>query len=147
MKTFILSAVIACVAFMSCEAPKNAATPTSNDVTLLEGSWELNYITGPRIAFDGLYPNKKPTLVVNVADKRISGNTGCNAYSGPLVAEKSSISFTGPIAVTKMMCVDGALGEKTYLEMLKKVNTFSVSGGTTLNLIAGDIILMSFIKK
>jgi len=147
MKTFILSAIIACITFTSCETPKNAATPTSNDVALLEGTWELNYITGPRIAFDGLYPNKKPTLIINITDKRISGTTGCNTYTGPLVAENSSISFKGPIAVTRMMCGEGLLGETTYLEMLKKINKFSVTDGNTLNLIAGDIAMMRFTKK
>jgi len=150
MKTFIFSALIACLAFSSCDATKGTTvgtTTTANEVSLLEGTWELNYITGPRIAFDGLYPNKKPTLVVDVTGKKISGTTGCNSYTGALVAGNGDISFKQPLAVTRMMCGEGLLGETTYLEMLKKINKFTVTDGNTLNLISGDIAMMRFTKK
>ncbi|MCP9749531.1 META domain-containing protein [Ferruginibacter sp. HRS2-29] len=151
MKTIFVSLLVACFAFASCDTTKGSTTgttPTSNDVPLLEGTWELTYITGPRIAFEGLYPNKKPTLIIDVANKKISGNTGCNSYTGPLVAQNSSIDFKQPIAVTRMACAgNGMLGETTYLEMLKKINKFSVTDGNTLNLIAGDIAMMRFTKK
>src|SRR5690606_27494349 len=39
----------------------------------LEGTWELDYISGPRIAFAGLYPNKKPILTFDMAEGRVSG--------------------------------------------------------------------------
>lgn len=151
MKTVIFSALVACLAFSSCDATKGTtvgSTTTSNEISLLEGTWELNYITGPRIAFDGLYPNKKPTLVIDVANKKISGNTGCNSYSGPLVAQNGTIDFNQPIAVTRMACAgNGMLGETTYLEMLKKIKKYTVTDGNTLNLIAGDIAMMRFTKK
>jgi hypothetical protein len=38
-------------------------------------------------------------------------------------------------------------GENVFMETLKKVNTWSVSNDTTLNLIAGDIAVMRFSKK
>ena len=150
MKTFILSLLVACATFTSCDTTRGTttgSTPASNEVTMLEGTWELNYITGPKIAFDGLYPGKKPTLVIDVTNKRISGTTGCNSYSGALVAQNSSIDFRQPIAVTKMMCGQGMPGETAYLEMLKKINKFSITGGNTLNLISGDIAIMRFTKK
>ena len=30
-----------------------------NTTDALDGTWQLNYITGPRIAFDGLYGSHK----------------------------------------------------------------------------------------
>ena len=39
---------------------------TASNANALNGNWELNYITGPRIAFDGLYPEKKPVLQLSL---------------------------------------------------------------------------------
>ena len=82
----------------------------------LTGTWELNYITGTRIAFDGLYPNKKPTLKLDASAKTVSGNTSCNSFNGPLKVDGNKISFTDPMAMTRMMCPGE--GENTFLETL-----------------------------
>ena len=46
--------------------------------------------------------------------------------------------------MTMMAC--GGEGEKSFLEMLKKVNQYTQSGNT-LTLLIGDIAVMSFEKK
>lgn len=116
-----------------------------NDTSKLNGTWELNYITGSRIAFDGLYPNKKPTIVFDLANKTLSGNSSCNSFTGPLKVEGNKISFADPMAMTRMMCPGD--GETVFLQTLQKVNSWSVSDGNTLNLIMGDIATMRFSKK
>ncbi|MET0461786.1 MAG: META domain-containing protein [Chitinophagaceae bacterium] len=141
MKNVILSIIF--LSFMACNSSKK--TVKDGDPSQLNGTWILNYISGPRIAFDGLYPNKKPQLIFTVEDKRLSGNTGCNSFSGPLVVDGNKISFDQPLALTKMFCPGE--GETVFLETLKKVNTYSVSDGNTLNLIMGDIAIMRFTKK
>lgn len=57
---------------ISCKCTKTST------VSKLDGTWELNYISGPRIAFDGLYPDKKPTIVFDSKENRVSGNSSCN---------------------------------------------------------------------
>ncbi|HRP54558.1 META domain-containing protein [Agriterribacter sp.] len=47
----------------------------------LNGSWELDYISGPKIAFEGLYPGKKPFITFNLADSRATGNSSCNNFN------------------------------------------------------------------
>lgn len=111
----------------------------------LAGTWELNYITGPRIAFDGLYPNKKPVITFDIANNKVTGNSSCNNFNGPLKTDGNKISFTDPMAMTRMMCPGE--GETVFMETLKKINTWSVSDGTTLQLIMGDIAMMRFTKK
>lgn len=141
-KTFILiflSSILFSCHIFKCK--KNDA------VSKLDGIWELNYITGPRIAFDGLYPNKKPTINFNLKDNQVSGNNSCNTYSGKLVLNGNKVDFTQPMAVTKMMCVDGQ-GEQTYMATLKKITSYNITDdGKTLNLISGDIAMMRFTKK
>ena len=120
----------------------------SDVVSKLDGAWELNYITGPGITFEGLYPNKKPTINFNTKEKQVSGNNSCNSYTGKLVVNGNKIDFTLPMAVTKMMCMDGLQGEQTYMNTLQKITSFDIADdGKTLNFISGDIAMMRFTKK
>lgn len=126
----------------SCKCAKTDA------VSKLDGTWELNYISGPRIAFDGLYPNKKPTINFDTKANQVSGNASCNTYSGKLVLDGNKIDFTQPMAVTKMMCLDGLQGEQTYLSTLQKITSYDITDdGKILNFISGDIAMMRFTKK
>lgn len=110
----------------------------------LNGSWELNYISGPRIAFDGLYPNKKPTLVFNLAASEVNGNSSCNGFSSKVTIDGNKIRF-GDALSTRMACEGN--GEQLFFETLKKITSYSVSDGNTLNLIMGDIAMMRFVRK
>lgn len=134
----ILAAIIT-----SCNTLKNTVE-ASSDLSKLGGMWQLNYISGPRIAFNGLYPGKKPELLFNLQEKRVNGNSSCNSFSGKLIADDTSINFNEPMAVTKMACPGE--GETIFFEMLKKVNKYSISGDTTLNFMMGDIAIMRFNK-
>ena len=143
MKKIILSLTILCLAFISCNSIKTSNTKSAS----LEGTWELNYITGPRIAFGGLYPNQKPTIIFDLKENRVSGNASCNRYSGKLNVDGNKISFKDPIAMTKMMCMD-IQGEDVYMSTLQKIDSYSISeDGKTLNFIMGDTAMMRFVKK
>ena len=136
---FIL--VFCSAALISCKCKK------TDSVSKLEGNWELNYISGPRIAFDGLYPTKKPTLNFDLKENHISGNSSCNSFNGKLVLDGNKIDFTQPMAMTKMMCQDGQ-GEQVFMSTLQKITSYDVTDdGKTLNLISGDIAMMRFTKK
>lgn len=144
MKKLLLALTIFSLLFMSC----NTTKVTTNKSATIAGTWELNYITGPRITFDGLYPNKKPTIIFDLEQNSVSGNNSCNSYSGKLNSAGNTISFKDPMAVTKMMCMDGMLGETTYMEMLQKIDSYTITAdGKILNLLMGDIAMMRFEKK
>ena len=129
---------------MSCNASK---AQKKDSVAKLEGTWELNYITGPRIAFDGLYPNKKPTIHFDLKENRVSGNNSCNSFTGNLSVTDNKIDFTQPMAVTRMMCQDGQ-GEQVFMNTLQKITSYDLTDdGKTLNFISGDIAMMRFTKK
>ncbi|SHH10467.1 META domain-containing protein [Flavobacterium defluvii] len=140
MKKISILVLITSILF-SCKCKK------VDSAAKLDGTWELNYITGPRITFDGLYPNKKPTISFNTKDNQVSGNSSCNNYTGKLVIDGNKIDFTQPMAMTKMMCLDGQ-GEQTYMSTLQKITSYDITDdGKTLNLISGDIAMMRFTKK
>ncbi len=111
----------------------------------LDGNWELNYISGRKIAFEGLYPEKKPFITFDSGNQRVSGSTSCNSFTGKLITDGQQISFTDPMAMTRMMCPGE--GEQAFLNVLKTVNRFSISDDNTLTLIMGDIAVMRFARK
>lgn len=112
--------------------------------TALSGTWELNYISGSKIAFEGLYPGKKPLIKFEESTGKISGNTGCNSFTGQAVIDAGTVQFPESMAMTKMLCPGE--GEQSFLKTLRTVNRYAVSGNT-LTLIMGDIAVMRFERK
>ena len=110
----------------------------------LDGTWELNYIAGVSVPFDSLYPDKKPMMIFDGAKGQVSGNTGCNRFSGKLNTDGNKLNFNSPMALTKMFCPGE--GENRFLETLKKINTYSINENT-LTFIMGDIAVMRFVRK
>lgn len=110
----------------------------------LNGNWELNYISGPRIAFEGLYPDKKPQLVFALPKLEVGGNTSCNSFSAPFTIDGQKISFGDGLST--LMACEG-IGEPTFLKTLKQVNAYAVSDDNVLTLLMGDIAMMRFVKK
>jgi heat shock protein HslJ len=142
MKKIILSLTLFCSVLISCNSVKTA----NSQKAALQGAWELNYITGPRIAFAGLYPDNKPTITFNLKETSVSGKNSCNSYAGKLNADESKINFKEPMMVTKMFCPGE--GENFYMNTLQKIDSYSVSeDGKTLNFIMGEIVMMRFEKK
>lgn len=134
------------IVLFSCNSAQNKTT-TTDSTSKLNGTWELNYVTGPRIAFDGLYPNKKPTITFDTKENRVSGNNSCNSFTGKLNVDGYSINFRDGLATTKMMCQDNQ-GEQVFMTTLQKITSYDVTDdGKTLNFISGDIAMMRFVKK
>lgn len=131
------------MALSACNTLKNSVE-ASSDLSKLGGTWELDYVSGRRIAFNGLYPGQKPQLTFNLSEKIVSGNSSCNSFSGKLNADDTSINFNEPLVLTKMACPGE--GERVFLETLKKVNKYTINGDTTLNFLMGDIAIMRFKK-
>ncbi len=119
-------------------------TAVEEAVSKLDGNWELNYISGIRIAFDGLYPGKKPFIRFELGQSMISGNTSCNGFSSKYTMNGNAIKFAPPLS-TMMACPGN--GEKTFTDMLQKVNKYALSDDNTLNFMIGDVAVMRFVRK
>jgi heat shock protein HslJ len=128
--------------FMSaCSTVKNTKPKDS----LSNVTWELEYISGPRIAFEGLYPNKKPQITFNTTTNEVSGTSSCNGYSAKYTSNGKTISFGEPGPTTMMFCEGG--GEKTFLQTIKKVDNYSIDTDGKLNLNVGEVPMMRFKKS
>ncbi|WP_254560649.1 META domain-containing protein [Dyadobacter diqingensis] len=142
---FVLNLLIVCSHGATGQKPTQRNRQQLSKLTLLPGSWELNYISGPRIAFDGLYPKNKPTLILNASLSEFNGNSSCNGYGGKVTVKGSKITFGDAIAT--MMACEGN-GEQVYFKTLKQVTSYNISpDGNTLNLLSKDIAVMRFARK
>lgn len=130
--------------YLAEKMPENHNQITATDKRL-NGTWELNYISGRRIAFEGLYPGKKPTITINVDSNHVNGNTSCNVFSGKANIDGNKIDFTEPMTMTMMACPGE--GERVFLETLKKINSYALSDSNTLTFIMGDAVMMRFVRK
>ena len=145
MRKFILLSC-ACLAIMLFACSNLRELSNGSKVNpKLAGEWELFYITGPRIAFDGLYPRRKPTLLFDLEKAKVGGNTSCNSLTGELKAEaENKISFKNGFATTKMFC-EGT-GEHTFLKTLEQVETYAIKD-SILSLSSNLGVIMRFKKK
>lgn len=68
-------------------------------------------VTADKIAFDGLYLNKKPTIIFDLSATKANGNSGCNNYNTTFTIHGNNIRFADPMS-TKMACE--GIGEDTF---------------------------------
>jgi heat shock protein HslJ len=138
MKNNTLSLIFFLALFISaCSSSK-----TTNNLS--NAKWELEYISGTRIAFEGLYPDKKPQITFNTATNEVSGTNSCNGYMAKYTSNGKSISFGDPGPATMMFCEGG--GEQAFLQMMKKVNNYSIDKEGKLNLNINEVPMMRFKK-
>ncbi|KLT69341.1 META domain-containing protein [Flavobacterium sp. ABG] len=141
MKNYVIAIVaISTVFFSSCKASKE----TKSTANIYDATWELEYISGPRIAFDGLFPNKKPQLTFDQKETRVYGNNGCNGYSASYTLDGKKLSF-GEAGPTTMMFCDGG-GEQQFLQQINKITSYTIDKEGKLNLNEGDVPMMRFKK-
>lgn len=141
MKSYILLFVsVLTLSFNSCTTMKDK-TKTAD---LYNTTWELEYISGPRIAFEGLYPDRKPFLKFDEKTNQVSGNNGCNGFSAEYTLKGNKLTFGQEGPTTMMFCEGG--GEQTFLQIIKKINAYTIDKDGKLNLMLNDIPMMRFKK-
>lgn len=135
--TLLLIAFIS-VFLMSCSTNK-----MGDSSKLDNNAWELEYITGPRIAFQGLFPDEKPTITFNKSTKMVTGTTGCNGYNTQYTINGKMISFATPSATTMRYCGDG---ESFFLKSMGEVTNYRMTADGQLELLMNDVVMMRFKK-
>ena len=135
-KTFALLFLV--LVMISCSSSKKAPT-----VMLFNTTWELEYLSGPRIAFEGLYPDSKPKITFDSNGNRVEGTTSCNGYSADFILNGNKISFGEPAPSTMMYCGEG---ETFFLNTIKNVDSYKIDSVGKLNLLVDDITMMRFKK-
>jgi heat shock protein HslJ len=110
------------------------------DATELAGGWLLEDLGGR-----GVMDIVQTTLVFD-GEGRVSGNGGCNRYTGSYTYDDGELTF-GPLAGTKMMCPEAVMDqEDRFLEALDAVDRVAVDGPFLLIYAAGDDQPMRFTR-
>jgi heat shock protein HslJ len=114
--------------------------PTQNELWTFIGknNWKL-------IALENVGQDYgRASIKFNTAEKKVSGNTGCNNFSGTYETNADRISFD-KVASTRMACIGE--GNKTEQKMLSYLNNkdlrFDVAE-QTLNFYLNDKLVMIF---
>ena len=122
--------------FTSCSTTKKVA-----DNPLYGTLWKLEYLSGPRIAFQGLYPDRKPQITFMEETGRVQGTNSCNGYSAPFTVKGKEISFGEPGPTTLMFC---GQGEKFFLNTIQKIDAYKIDEDGKLVLLMGGAAMMRF---
>jgi heat shock protein HslJ len=96
----------------------------SNNIQSLQNLWTLSSMADKDLDING--SNKLPTLKIDVADMRVSGNDGCNNIMGSIEALTASEFKFGMLAGTKMMCQDMEVPRKLG-QQLPEVRTYKLT--------------------
>ncbi|MBM1104564.1 META domain-containing protein [Aurantibacter crassamenti] len=139
MKAKIFTLLICSLFISSCSTSKKMKS-----AMLFNTTWELEYLSGPRIAFAGLYPDKKPKIKFDNSTQKVSGNSSCNGYSANFTLNDNDISFGEPGPTTLMYCGEG---EQFFLNIIRKVDTYKIDDDGKLNLMISDVPMMRFKKS
>jgi heat shock protein HslJ/membrane-bound inhibitor of C-type lysozyme len=102
-------------------------------ILLQGGEWRLTALEGEAV------PGAPEITLVFFADGQVAGRGGCNSYSGRYTLSGEGLSV-GPIAATKMMCMDGGVmaREAHFLDILGKAARFDLDDEGRLHIETAD---------
>ena len=132
-KTFLKAAVLLCagIGMTACGSGKQAVQAID-----LTGEWNIVTVNG-----DTIKAENTPYLGLDMAEKRLYGNAGCNRMMGTFEADSlqpGKIKF-GQIGTTRMMCPDMDTESKVAVLTLEKRETPAF----TLNDLSGEWVITS----
>jgi len=131
------------ILFLSVLIVAGSCNPKPDDSeALFNTTWELVYMSGPRIDFDGLFPEKKPQITFDKESAKVSGTDSCNGYSADYELNENDLSFGEPGPTTMMFCGGS---ERQFLNMMQKIDGYIIEDGE-LNLLVGEVPMMRFKK-
>lgn len=125
-----LATLCTLVAAAGCSSISGASAGASGSgATLTNTSWQLTELAGQ--------PGARQTLQFDTSQGRVSGNGGCNNFSGGYQWSGKSLKM-GPLASTRRACVDDATSrqESAFLKALEDTRTWQVDGKVLI--LAGD---------
>ena len=118
--------------------------PASNE--LAGSSWDvINYNNGREAVVSVLLGT---AITADFSeDGQISGNAGCNQYSGPFTTDGDAIAI-GPLAATLRMCIEeGSMEqEAAYLAALETAATYQITGDTMVMRTAEGAMVANFVR-
>jgi len=113
-----------------------------NELFVEANTWELIRYNG-QLPEEAGFKRKIPTMVINLSEKRVGGNSGCNSYGGEVIIEGNTMHLNR-IMSTKMYCVD--VPEHEFFQMLRQPLQFEIKDDV-LSLEQEGVVILEFKLK
>lgn len=141
-KMLLLTVAVLSLGIMiqSCKSSKESAKGSASGVTI-DGTWILQTFDGTPAS--NSFKGKIPSVTIDLSEKRINGNGGCNRFFGTFTYEKNILSAP-KLGATLMACMDENK-ENEFLKMLGESNQVTVTE-STLTLTNGGKVVAVFEK-
>jgi len=111
------------------------------DSPLRDTYWKLVRLNGAPVR---VAPRQRePYLVLGQAEQRVTGDGGCNRFTGSFELDGDKLRFRG-MAGTMMACLDGMEQEAYFMQALQKVERYRLSGSHLEMLDASAAVLTRF---
>lgn len=109
--------------------------------TALNGNWQAIKIEGQPINRMA----KTPTLIIDTKANRVSGNNGCNNFTGEFKVSEANKIQIGALATTKMLCRKMDV-PTAFNKAMAKVVTYKINDDTLALLDANSNEVLHFLK-
>ncbi|MGJ8665524.1 MAG: META domain-containing protein [Patiriisocius sp.] len=120
-KILLVTALISAVLMTGCNETKKVIE-TAGTVRLT-GNYTVTQITGTPLE------NKDMSLAFTALDKMVTGNSGCNEFSGNYSIDVLAISV-GQLMATEMYCDEPVMVvERAFMKALKETGSFNIEDG------------------
>ena len=131
------------VLLSACSLSKKEKVVKADNTMLFNNEWRLVKMGSKNMKYEeGCEPI---TLLLTSEPENVSGFSGCNRYFGKFATKKNKLSFK-QMACTLMACPQQDMNlEDRYLQLLDKVNSFTLQNDT-LMLLKDDKVLLIFEK-
>jgi putative lipoprotein len=127
------------------EVMVSAVPEPVNSAPLRGTTWILETLEGE--AVETSVEGKPIDLLFDSEEMRLSGFSGCNRYMGSFELAGSDVNGAllslGPLAGTRMACVDGSGLEQRYLQVLASITAYRRDNGG-LSLTRKDLVVATF---
>jgi heat shock protein HslJ len=100
----------------------------SNNLPLQNTRWKLVELGGKKVPANA---TSKPMYLILKSDSTVSGNGGCNAFSGTYSLGKNNEIIFGELVRTNILC-PGIDYEKTYLNAIANTDHYEIMGNELL---------------
>jgi copper homeostasis protein (lipoprotein) len=127
--------VIALSAQAQCAAPAGAAT-------LENTHWRLASLRGQPV-MPAAEREREPHLILQSAQRRMVGSSGCNRLSGNYTLDGERLAFTRSVG-TMLSCRDGMAQERVLLDTLPQVARWRIEGQRLTLLDQRGVALLQF---
>ncbi|WP_343532017.1 META domain-containing protein [Pedobacter sp.] len=140
MKKSILIVVMA-IAAAACSSTKTENKTDGTDTTsvqaqatttvdLFDKEWKLKELNGKAIVLDTTF-KKEPHLVFHKEKEQLSGNGGCNSFSGSYKLKDGNNIELSEGGATMMACPNLKI-ESEFFEVLKQVRSYRIENNSLL---------------